>query len=236
MTWLYIILGIILFFGFLLSLRGAVTIVYNGELSLSVRVLFVRIRILPKKDDRKKNHSMTKKQSEKLRAKLKADAEKKRQTKLEKKKTKEEKKKNSPKKTMGEMVNDIGDIADLVLLVLGKFFGHLRVRIPRFRIRVATGDAATTAIAYGAINQILSGLYPYLENSKNVKGFKRTDIDISADFLSETPTADIKLVFSIRVWQILDLGIATLIKFIKNLLKKKKKASSSTPTKNENNK
>ena len=47
-TGLYIFLGILLFFVFLFSLRAVITIAYSDEVALTVRVLFIKIKILPK--------------------------------------------------------------------------------------------------------------------------------------------------------------------------------------------
>ena len=48
MTALYIIGGILLFFIFIGSLKAKITIAYSDDLCLSVRVLFLNIKILPK--------------------------------------------------------------------------------------------------------------------------------------------------------------------------------------------
>ena len=111
MIFLYIFLGIILLLGAILALRGTVTIEYRDELKVSLCVLFVKIKLLPKKEKREKR-SMTKKQSERLRLQLLKKKEKKKQKKLEKKRAKEEKKKTSKKKTLSEMLSDIGEIAN----------------------------------------------------------------------------------------------------------------------------
>lgn len=222
MIFLYILLGLVLFLALILSLRGTVAIAYDGELSLSVRVLFVKINILPKKDKRKKVHSMSKKKSEKLRERLEKKKEKKRQAKLEKKRAKEEKKKNAKKKTISEILTGVTEIVELVKLIAGKFFGHLKIKVVRFNIKVASDDAATTAIAYGAINSVIATLYPFIESSKNIKTPNKKNFNIYTDFLSETPEADVKILLSIRVWQIVDLGIAAVIKLVKNKLKKQK--------------
>ncbi|MBR2354089.1 MAG: hypothetical protein IKA76_06290, partial [Clostridia bacterium] len=60
-----IILAILLF---LLFLRATVTVIYGEELSLSVKVLCFRIRILPKKE-KKGPHSMSARKAAKIRKK-----------------------------------------------------------------------------------------------------------------------------------------------------------------------
>ena len=91
MTALIIIGCILLFFVFLLSLRATVTVSYGEELGLSVKVLFLRIRILPKKEKKKGPRSMSAKKAAKLRKKRSDKQEKKAAAAKQKKQEKEAK-------------------------------------------------------------------------------------------------------------------------------------------------
>jgi ABC-type multidrug transport system fused ATPase/permease subunit len=247
---LYIFLGILLFFVFLFSLRAVVTVAYSDEIALTVRVLFIKIKILPKKDKRKKIHSMSRKKAEKIKKTLDAKAEKKRiakQRKKEKKqaqKEQEQREKESgqaKKKTLAEILDLIDLITALVKTVLKCFFGHLRVDVARFRITVAMSDPSTTAVAYGAVSQAVSYLLALLKNNKNVRGLKSADIDIRCDFLSESISADVELSFSMRVWHVFHIAFAalgTLIKKkVKSMAKQAKRPSlrSYAPTEKQSN-
>lgn len=103
---------------------------------------------------------------------------------------------------------------------MGRFARHLRVRVARLHINVATGDAANTAILYGAIAQSAAYIAALLDSTKTLKNPARSDVDIRADYLSEKTTADIEIGFSIRVWQVFDVLIRTGITFIKKEIKK----------------
>ena len=223
----WIIIGaIILFFVCLLSLRAKITICYNNELALFVRVLCVKIRILPKKA-KKGPHSMSATKAKKIRQKAAKKAEKKRiakQEKAEKKAQKKAEKKNAPKKSVGEILDMIDLIRGLLAVIIGRFFKHLRIDVARLRIKVATPDAATTAIAYGAVTQSINLLFPLLEKVKNFSLPDTADLDVQADFLSEAPQADIILSFSIRVWHVLDIAIGALKRFLKHKFKKENNA------------
>ena len=163
--------------------------------------------------------------SEKKAAKIREALKKKQQKKAQAKKDKEQSKKQKQKKSISEIITDVKMITDIALAVIKKFFGHLQIKIARIKMVVATEDAATTAIAYGAITQSLNILLPALESVKNFKGLKRADIGIRPDFLSDSPTVDIKISFSIRVWHIFDVAIAALVKFIKSKLSRESKNS-----------
>ena len=232
---LYIIGGILLFFAFILSLKATVTVAYRDEVALSVRVLFLNFRIRPQKK-KKGPHAMSERKAKKIKEKLR----KKQQTKADAKQKKQDKraaKKEAPAATPKKKLSDILDIITLVRALLAKitktFFGHLRIDVVRLKIRVATGDAASTAIAYGAVTQAVNLLFPLLDGTKTVSTPKKRDIDIVADFLGEEMEADIKISFSLRVWHVLHVGLAALLATIKHFIKKAlrdQKKSLSAPT------
>ena len=121
-------------------------------------------------------------------------------------------------------------ITDIALAVIKKFFGHLQIKVSRIKLVVATDDAATTAVAYGAITQSLNILLPALESVKNFKGLRRADIDVRPDFLSDSPTVDVKISFSIRVWHLFDMAFAALGKFLKSKLSAESKKLEEAPS------
>ena len=231
---LYIIGGIFLFFALILSLKATITIAYHDDVALTVRVLFIKLRILPKKEEKKGPHSMTAKDAQKIKKKLRKKQQKKadaKQKKAEKKAAKKEQPKEEKKK---KSLSDILDIIVLIRKLLAKvvktFFGHLRIDIARIKIRVAMGDAATTALAYGVISQSINLLFPTLEKIKNFSTPKARDIDVSADFAGEDTEIDVKISVSLRVWHLFHVAFAALFTAIKHFVKKifrdqKKKAA-----------
>ena len=231
---LYIIGGILLFFAFILSLKATVTVAYHDAVALSVRVLFVKIRILPKKEKRGP-HRMSAKKAEKIKEKLRkkqAQKAEKKKLKADKKTAKKEAQKSEKKKmSLPEILDLISLIRKILVKVVKTFFGHLRIDIIRLKIRVATGDAASTACSYGAITQAINLLFPVLESTKNFSTPKTRDIDIVADFAGEEMEFDLEFAFSLRVWHLLHVALGALGTAIKHFVKKmfrdqKKQASS----------
>ena len=219
---LYIIGGILLFFVFILSLKATVSIAYRDEVILSVRVLFLKFRILPKKE-KKGPHSMSEKKAQKIKNKLRKKQEKKaeaKKKKQEKKAAKKEVAKDKPKKSLSDILDMITLVRTLLAKVIKTFFGHLRIDLVRVKIRVATGDAATTAIAYGAITQAVNLLFPLLDSTKTVSTPKSRDVDIVADFIGEEMEADIQISFSLRVWHVFHVALTALFTAIKHFVKK----------------
>lgn len=231
MTGLIIFGSILLFFAFILSLKATVSIEYDGEVALFVRVLFIKIKILPSKKNKKRPQSMSAKQAQKLKDKLEKKAAKKRIKKAQKKKEKKEKKEaikrgdiKKDKKTPGEILDIITLAAGLVKKVVGKFFGHLRIKLTRIKIKIGTGDAATTALAYGAISQAVNIFFPLLEGVKTLSlPHKTEDIDVSADFTAETSEIDLKISFALRVWHLFHVAFAALGELIKYFFKSQKR-------------
>lgn len=200
------------------------TLAYRDQLTLSLRVLFVKVRLYPKKDKRKKARSASLKKLEQARKEHKTKSEKKRFRIGSKKKERSWKLQNVS-------INDILGTLDisfaLIKSVLGTFLGHLKIKVARFNIKVASPDAATTAVAYGAVCGSVSTLLALLEQSDNVKGLRRAKVNIESDFLSETPSADVKISFSIRVWQILHVAFSALLSLIKHRFDSMKKSERS---------
>ncbi len=201
---------------------------YSDEVRLAVKVLFLKINILPSKE-KKGSYSMSAKKAEKIKSKLRKKSQKKKAAAEEKEKLKAQKKAAKEKKSIREIISNVQMLASVAVAVIEKFFKHLRIRLARIKIVVATGDAASTAVAYGAITQSINVFFPLLERVKNFEKLPKSDISVDLDYLEEEPTIDIKLMFSIRVWHIFDVAFAALGRFIKHKFKQMASAEKSAP-------
>jgi hypothetical protein len=225
-----IILGcIILFFVFILTLQATVTIVYAGEVQLFLRVLFIKIRLVPAKK-KKYPRSMSAKKARRIKEKMAKKEAKKLAKKNAKKEQKETEQKaaaqgegKKEKKSPGEILDIVSLVANLVKKVIGKFFGHLKIKLARIRLKIATGDAATTAITYGAVTQAINVFFPLLDQIKTVKTPDAKQIEVSADFCSEESEIDIKISFALRVWHLFHVAFAALGELIKYFFKSMKR-------------
>ncbi len=227
----WIVFGcILLFFVFIFSLRAKITVEYSDDIKLSVKVLFFKIGILPKKPKKKSGvQSMSKRKAQKIRAGLNKKAQKKRlkeQAKQQKKQQKKEQKEQEKKQGKKKKKLSLSDILDLVKMatdvlkaVIKTFFSHLRVDVARCHINLALGDAATTAIAYGAVSEAVIQLFGALDGLKGFDSPKAQDISINADFLGEATTVDIKVSVSLRVWHLFHVLFAAIGRAIKHLFK-----------------
>ena len=219
---LKILACIFIFFAFILSLKAKITVTYNEEGGLFVRVLCFKIKIMPKKEKKKGPFSMSEKKAKKIKDKLQAKAKKKALKKKQKKEQKEQEKlhpKPKQKKSLSDILGIISMVKDLVSKVIKTFFKHLKIDLARCHITVATGDAATTAIAYGAICDASLHLFKLLENVKGFELPEAQDFSIDTDFLGDSTKLDIKISFSLRVWHVFHVAFAALGALISNILK-----------------
>ncbi len=199
---------------------------------MQARILHLfRIPITPRKEKKVKLSDYSEKAIAKRQQRQQKKAEKKKLKKQAQKEQKQEKKrqkKEHPEKFRNErtLTENLRLITDVVGVLLRRFFRHLRIDLSRIHISVATGDAAKTAILYGVVCQSVAYLLEIMEQVKTLSGPDHNDVSVSADWLGESTKVDIKLAFSIRLWQLLDIGLRVLWRFIKHLFQDMKQKQS----------
>ena len=232
-------------------LRISVNIIceYDGTPRIAVRVLFVKIGIIPakKKGARYKALSASayrkriKKYDEMLKKKEEQKAlkrEKKKARQEEKKKQKARQKqsltKEAKKLKRDELIETVRFFAKVGTKLLRRFGNRLGINVKRLSVAVASPDAATTAIMYGSITQAVAYLMKILEKSVRFR-CKKESFSIKADFCSEKIRADVCIVFKIRLWHVFALGLGFGFNFIKHLVRKNKGKNNKGSAAPENN-
>lgn len=218
---------------FFLSLKGTLTVCFDGEFSLSFKVFCINIRLLPIKEKGKRyRKSMSRREARKIRRAVEQSKERKRALKekilnffkKEEKKPpvqKTQKKEPPAKKESApdipvrllarETIDLVAAFTEIVGLLVKRFAHHLKIKITRLKIKIATGDPAITAVTYGSVTSIISVLLPILDDVENLGLPKERDLDITTDFLSDTTEVDLKVSFSIRIWHFIDIGLRAWI-------------------------
>lgn len=137
-------------------------------------------------------------------------------------KTKSENNDNKPKDNFLKKTYDqkgllgtvkyLSDLLSMLFKKIGWLIKRIKFRKFKLNLAVATPDAASTAIQYGAI---CSALYPVLSILTANLNFKAKEINISADFNKTAPEFQIELIAkaSIIVWII--AAIATFLQYSK---------------------
>lgn len=195
-----IVLGaVLLLLAALLALRVRLLLVLDEGVRLELRVLCLRLRLYPRR-----KRINPRRYTPRALARRQAKAERKAAKKAAKKAKKQKKSVGgshavgpAPKKRT--LTENIRLIRALLAVLTRHTQKHLRLHAARLHIRVATGDAAKTAIAYGAVSQSLAYLLSALDRVARVKAVQ-PDVCVEADFLGERSKADVKLLLSLRVW------------------------------------
>jgi hypothetical protein len=202
MVALLIILGLAVLLLLLSMLTAHAVLEYRENVNLTLSVLFFKFRLFPakKKKVRISNHSKK--------------SARKRKRKTEKKPKSE----SSPQKPTEEkgILEKLDGLKKLLSALLKNTFGHLKIRTSRIRIHVAAGDAASTAVLYGAVNSALVFILEMLDRFGKLNSKKQDVIEVAPDFISEKTTVDIRIDFSLRVWQIIDIALKTFVSYIRS--------------------
>lgn len=234
----WIVIGcIILFFVFLFTVHAYITIAMTDDMALTIRILGIPIKILPKKPKTYKISNYTLKKIRKRDAKAaekaikKAESKKKKQAEKEKKKaekkaelaklSKEELRamKEKKKASRPALTDLIALVCKVLKLFFSRFFGKLHIKVAMLHVRIGAADAMQAAVIYGAANQAVQYLIELLRKISHVDGLKNADIRIEPDFLSDKIEFEFNMTFRVSLGNVLGAvfkaGWAFLIGFIK---------------------
>lgn len=192
MTALCIIGGVLLFFVWLFTRKLHIGAGFADDPFLYVRILFLKLRLPPEKA-----------------AHTEENPKEQTTEKGRKKKAKKEKEKAAlPKKAVGEYITIFTDALKELVHKLKKYLFLEKYII---KADIGTDDAAKTAILYGAASNAAAQLWMLVCSLKRrTRNPKLIYTEIKPDFIAEQADfyADIEL--SIRLWQILSLGMTAL--------------------------
>ena len=151
------------------------------------------------------------------------EKEEKKEKKRRKSKKKRKEDSRKPKKSLPEKIRLV---RALLAALLRRTRRYLHLRAVRAHISVATGDAASTAVLYGAVSAALSGLLALLDRAFNLKA-PPGDVAVFPDFTGEKTKADLKIVLSLRVFGALAILFSVAIAYVKVKLGSGKKTGKS---------
>ena len=221
---LIILCALLLLFILLLFMRVRLTVTYKETVCAELQVLFIRIKLYPRRK-RLKLRKYSKKRLARAEQKKLAAAQKK----AKKRAARKEQHEKSPQKKR-TLQENIRLVRALTAALIRRTHKHLRLHAARLHVRVATGDAAQTALLYGAVSGSLSLLLAGLDRITRLKAVT-PDVSVAPDFLAERSVADIKLVFSLRVWGAIATALSVAIAYLRTHPRKKR----ATPDKKQSN-
>ncbi len=184
---------------------GADVAYVGGEFSLAARMDGFTIQLIPKK---------TKHETEEKPKKRKPKKEKK------PKKPKTEAEEKPKKKKFDFTLEEIFELIKKVLNGLGKF-GKLTVRKFMLHYTAAGSDPYNTAMTYNYVNAGLCSLAPLCAQKFHVTG----DVDVwtDIDFAAEKMMVDAALSITLRIAQLVHVGLAVAFGALVILLKNKRR-------------
>ncbi len=181
------------------------------ELSLTVKIAFLKFRILPQTEKKKR--------SKKKKKKTEKDNKKKSEKKPEKK--------SSPfeyfkEKGLSGIINIIKSVAKFATGVLKDLFKKITVTHFSLDFKIAGDDAADSAIKYG---YCCSAIFPALRAILGVVKCNKYDVNINPDF-SDTPktTINVKVVAKIRICSVISFVLSKAFSALRIYLKAKPKS------------
>ncbi len=223
---LKIILGIILFFVLLFSVKFTFYVEYRDELKLDVRWLFIKLHILPSKPltEEEKAEKAAKKRAkeDKKKAKAAQKAAKKKENGAEptdntKKDAKPTKKQDNMflafYKTQGfsGVITLINDTVKAINGMFGGIFKHIVFHELKLWFNIGESDAAKTAISYGKVCSFVFPAMGLITNTCRVKDYGCT---VEPDFNRNEKSASFKATVSVRPIFITNAVVALAFKLL----------------------
>ena len=227
MTFLYVLLGIILFFVLILSIRITINTEYFDEFKLSLSWLFLKIQILPSKNkDKSKKEKKPKKEKPKEEPAPQPEPDPDEQPK--------EKKENIfvtfyNNQGFDGVIQLINNAVYSLGKMLSSFKKHIVIR-ELYLFMTVTGncDAAETAMNYG---QTCQKVFPAMAFICSNLPVKKYDVEIEPDFLGQKNSAQFAVSVHIRpiffinavIVLVFRLLFKVVLKFLKGIKNKSKK-------------
>lgn len=234
-VWLIVLSALVAFFVLLFLLRVRVVLIADDAgVQLRLRVLCFTVPLYPGKrvDFRKYFPERVKKREAKKAKKAARKAKKAAKKAAKQKKPAATTPKKAPKAseapmTLTEKLTLIRKLLAALLRATGK---HLYLRAARLHIRVATGDAASTAITYGAVSGGVALILTVL-GKFTVLHAAPPDVAVMADYLGEKSKIDARVVFSMRVGGAVCVLFSVAFAFLKarRVQKEKRNTAAGTP-------
>ena len=172
---LYIILGILLLLFLILLIKIEVLATYTQELTLTLKILFVRTTLIPPPEKKEKKKPEKKKPEPKKEEKPKKEKEKK-PSYLEKLKK---------KKGLSGIVSLFVSIARIALGMLKGIFSHIVIKKLDVGIALSGEDSSSVALNYG---KLCSAIYPAINIITAATVCKDYNVAIEPAFYSDNET------------------------------------------------
>lgn len=206
MTALYIVGALALIIFILLMLWVKVTVKFKEEFVYTVKVgpFYIDLDSPDKDDDDGAPRDKSKKDKE------------------EKKKGGKEKKKSASTEHFStkELYNAVFDLLGILKEFLFKYSDTLHLYSSRFYVKIATGDAASTALECAAIKGAVSVLFDFIDQYAVIDKGSEKNVIIIPDFTSDVSECDIELIFRTRLGNLIKTLFTLFYRYIKKTVER----------------
>ena len=206
-----ILLGLILLLGAAIIFgKAKVRIICQGKIRVIVSVLGIRFTVFSDQPKKKKKRLLHRcdNPDKVLKKELKRQ-ERAHKKKLKKKKQKVIKKINQYKG--GQPDPNLVENLQMILALVKKLYSvtkdTIKIKVRRMHLRIGSSDAAKTAVTYGVVVQSASYLLEWIETHFTHIKRKPGAMTIEPNYLSETTTSDIDIIFSIRLRKAVSIAL-----------------------------
>ncbi len=233
MTALIILAAIAALLFILLYSRIALSLSLDDSLTLTVRYLFLKIKLVPSEGGRvklgdytykrakKREAARAKKEAEKEAEKKRAEAEKKQSGRTDGKKRcdredgsdREDRGDRGTKKKQS-VVSLLYEIRGVIISLLKRAPKKLRVEISRLWLDVGGGDAAAAAVTYGVVTQAVGAALTLFSSYADLR-VGGDAVYITPNFLSGKITARVRARVSVRVGSVFGLAFRFVFDFLR---------------------
>ena len=175
----YILLGIALLLAFIIFIlfsKVKAIISYDDRLIIYAKLYFIKINLsIP-------------------------DLLKKSKIKKEKRRNKfHQKQINNGQELLPPLTETLEEIKILLDALINHFLHKIRFYFVRLKVEIGCEDAATTALAYAGVSQVIGYIIELLRNVSSVDMSKNSDVSVNANFISQKSTVDAHIVLKFRV-------------------------------------
>lgn len=116
-------------------------------------------------------------------------------------------------------------LAKLALKAAGSFRRKLTVELFRLVFVAGSSDPYDTAMQSSYVQAALGSLRPLAERALHIQ---ERDVQVGADFTADKPRIEARLTLTIRIGQIVAIGVVFGVGYLKLMLQKKKAAKAQT--------
>ena len=116
-------------------------------------------------------------------------------------------------------------LAKLALKAAGSFRRKLTVELFRLVFVAGSSDPYETAMQSAYVQAALGGLRPLAQRALHIQ---ERDVQVGADFTADKPRIEARLTLTIRIGQIVAIGVVFGVGYLKLMLQKKKAAKAQT--------